>query len=172
MFGRELHDSPLGRTRLFERGELRYAVLDVLASKPRHGYDVLLALAERYSPFYTPSAGTVYPTLQLLEDAGAVRATMVDGKKVYTLTATGQERLAEHRATLEAIRARFSMVGDPAARGELGEAMHEVRALGRLLFQSRRQALSTEQRSRIRATLRRAREELEATLASPATTLS
>jgi len=167
MFGGQL-----GRSRLFERGELRYAILDLLAAKPRHGYDVIQALAERYSPFYTPSAGAVYPILQLLEDAGLVTAAQADGKKVYTLTEAGRQRLAEHRSTLEAIRARFSVAGSAAARGALGEAMHDVRELGGLLFRSRGTALTPDQLARVRAALRRTRQELETIIAGAATTAS
>src|SRR5215216_4531166 len=112
MFGRGMSGTQLGRTRLFEKGELKYALLDLLTTKPRHGYDLLQALAERYSPFYTPSAGAVYPTLQLLEDAGAVTAAQADGKKVYTITEAGRRRLAQRQSTMEAIRARFSLAGD------------------------------------------------------------
>jgi DNA-binding PadR family transcriptional regulator len=171
MFGRGMFGSQLGRSRLFERGELKYAILDLLAAKPRHGYEVIQALGERYRPFYTPSAGAVYPTLPLLEDAGAVTAAQVDGKKVYTITAAGRQRLTEHRATLDAIRARLSVAGDAASRGELGEAMHDARELGRLLFRGRGVALTPDQLSRVRAVLRRARQELEAILtgAAPAT---
>lgn len=164
MFGQGIAGSQLGRTRLFERGELRYALLDLLTDKPRHGYELLQALATRYSPFYTPSAGAVYPTLQLLEDAGAVTSAHIDGKKVYTITEAGRQRVAGRRETLEAIRARLSFAGDAGARSELAAAMQEARDLGRLLFRSRGSGLTPERLTRVRAVLRRARQETEAIL--------
>ena len=164
MFGRGMFGTLPGRTRLFERGELQYALLDLLTSKPRHGYDLLQALGERYSPFYSPSAGAVYPTLQLLEDAGAVTAVQADGKKVYTITELGRQRLGERRSTIEAIRSRTAFGGDPARRGELSETLHELRDLGRLLYQRRGSGLTPDRLTRVRAVLRRARQEAEAIL--------
>jgi DNA-binding PadR family transcriptional regulator len=153
-----------GRTRLFERGELKYAILDLLASKPRHGYELLQALGERYSPFYVPSAGAVYPTLQLLEDAGAVTSAQVDGKKVYTITEAGRQRLAERRSTIDAIRARMAFGGDPTLRREMGETLHEVRELGRLLHQNRGRGMTSDRLTRVRGVIRRARRDVEAIL--------
>jgi DNA-binding PadR family transcriptional regulator len=158
-----------GAARFFERGELRYAILDLLASKPRHGYEILQALAERYSPFYRPSAGAVYPTLQLLEDTGAVTSAQVDGKKVYTITEEGRQRLAERRDTLETIRSRFSFGSHPGARGELRETMQELGEIGRLLMRTRGQGLTPDQTGRIRTALRQARQEIEAVLTPVAT---
>ena len=58
------------RSRFFERGDLKYVILDLLTDKPRHGYEIIRELEDRFHGFYTPSAGKVYPTLQLLEDMG------------------------------------------------------------------------------------------------------
>ena len=74
---------------LFERGHLKYVILDLLKDKPAHGYEIIKALEERFHGFYSPSAGSVYPTLQLLEDMGYVKSSDQDGKKVYTITAEG-----------------------------------------------------------------------------------
>jgi DNA-binding PadR family transcriptional regulator len=62
-----------------------------------HGYEMMKALEERSGGFYTPSAGTIYPTLQLLEDRGLVTAQEVEGKKVYSITDAGREELTKRQ---------------------------------------------------------------------------
>lgn len=78
-----------GRAR---RGDVKYLVLEVLTESPRHGYQIIGAIEERRG--FRPSAGSIYPTLQLLEDGGFVTAAEVDGKRVYTITDTGRALLA------------------------------------------------------------------------------
>jgi DNA-binding PadR family transcriptional regulator len=89
-FGRELH---FGRGA--GRGNMRYEILSVLAEGPRHGYDVMLELEKRRGGF-RPSPGSIYPALQMLEDGGFVRASEVDGKRVFEITDAGRASLAEH----------------------------------------------------------------------------
>lgn len=79
------------------RGEVRTAVLAVLAEKPQHGYDVIRELEERSGGVWSPSPGSVYPTLQMLEDEGLVTSEEQDGKKVYSLTEAGRSELGERR---------------------------------------------------------------------------
>ena len=79
-----------GRRRM-RRGDIRTAVLAVLAEQPRHGYEVIQALEDKTGGAWRPSPGSVYPTLQLLEDEGLARSSEREGKKVYELTETGQE---------------------------------------------------------------------------------
>jgi len=64
---------------MFESGEVKFVILRLLKEKPRHGYEVIKAIEEKFGGYYSPSAGTVYPTLQLLEDVGYVRAVETDG---------------------------------------------------------------------------------------------
>ena len=94
------------RQQMFESGEVKYVILRLLKEKPRHGYEVIKALEEKMGGYYTPSAGTIYPTLQLLEDQGYVRAVETEGKKVYHITPEGEAfaRLAR-LAYVEAWRA-------------------------------------------------------------------
>lgn len=84
--------------RMFGRGDLKYVLLELLQQRPMHGYEMIKALEEKAGGFYTPSAGAVYPTLQLLEDRGWVRSQTTDDKKVYTLTDEGRKALAERGA--------------------------------------------------------------------------
>jgi DNA-binding PadR family transcriptional regulator len=74
---------------------MRFALLELLAEQPRHGYELIKELERRFGGFYKPSPGSVYPTLQLLEDEGHLTSASVEGKKVYTLTESGRALLAE-----------------------------------------------------------------------------
>ena len=79
-----------GRHRV-RRGDVRSAVLALLDDRPMHGYEMIRELEERTGGRWTPSAGSIYPTLQLLEDEGLVTPEEVDGRKVYSLTEAGKE---------------------------------------------------------------------------------
>ena len=79
------------------RGDVRSAVLAVLAEKPLHGYDVIRDLEERSGGAWSPSPGSIYPTLQMLEDEGLVTWEEQDGKKVYSLTDAGRKELETRR---------------------------------------------------------------------------
>jgi DNA-binding PadR family transcriptional regulator len=106
------------RQQFFESGEVKYVILRLLEEKPRHGYEIMKALEERLGGWYTPSPGTVYPTLQLLEDQGYVRAVETEGKKVYHITPEGEAFLREHREFTDDIFDRVrDMVGGFAAGG-------------------------------------------------------
>ena len=86
------------------RGDVKYFILEVLAQGPRHGYDVIAALEEQTGGRYRPSPGSVYPTLQLLEDGGYATSDTVDGKRVYTITDAGRKLLADKAPEADAER--------------------------------------------------------------------
>ncbi|HEY8217233.1 MAG TPA: PadR family transcriptional regulator [Acidimicrobiia bacterium] len=77
-----------GRAR---RGDIRAAILLVLADRPMHGYEVMTELAERSGGVWRPSPGSVYPTLQQLEDEDLVRSEVLDQKRIFRLTDAGRE---------------------------------------------------------------------------------
>src|SRR3954466_15587643 len=83
-----------GRHRV-RRGDVRSAILALLDDRPMHGYEMIQELEERTGGRWTPSAGSIYPTLQLLEDEGLVTAEEVDGKRVFSLTDSGKEAVPE-----------------------------------------------------------------------------
>jgi len=122
---------PRGRRRQwFESGDMKYVILKLLKDKPRHGYEVMKELQEQLHGCYSPSPGTVYPTLQWLEDEGLVSSQEVEGKKVYEITAAGTRFLEEHRDVVDDI---FERVRDAVDR-TLGGGMIEVnRAAARLV---------------------------------------
>jgi DNA-binding PadR family transcriptional regulator len=77
------------------RGNVRHAILAVLRDEPMHGYQIIQELESRTAGRWRPSAGSVYPTLQQLEDERLVRGEEVDGRRTYTLTDTGQQAAAD-----------------------------------------------------------------------------
>src|SRR3954453_3875721 len=83
-----------GRHRV-RRGDVRSAILALLDDRPMHGYEMIQELEERTGGRWTPSAGSIYPTLQLLEDEGLVTAEEVDGKRVFSLTDSGKEAVPD-----------------------------------------------------------------------------
>jgi DNA-binding PadR family transcriptional regulator len=118
------------RQQWFEAGDMKYVILKLLRDKPMHGYEVMKALEEHTHGCYKPSPGTVYPTLQWLEDEGLVKSEEVDGKKVYAITDAGRAFLEEHRSTVDDI---FERIADTIDRF-VGQPMPEVnRAIGRLV---------------------------------------
>jgi DNA-binding PadR family transcriptional regulator len=76
------------------RGDVRIAVLGVLADRPMHGYEVIRELEQRSGGRWRPSPGSVYPTLQMLEDEGLVSGEDRDGRKVFEITDAGRDALA------------------------------------------------------------------------------
>ncbi|TQJ36625.1 PadR family transcriptional regulator [Arthrobacter sp. SLBN-122] len=76
------------------KGEVRAAVLALLAERPMHGYQIIREIEERSGGSWKPSAGSVYPTLQLLADEGSISAEESNGRKIYSLTEAGREEVA------------------------------------------------------------------------------
>ena len=103
--------------RFFAHGDLRLVILHLIAEKPRHGYEIIKAIAERVGGAYSPSPGTVYPTLTLLEELGHVTVTPGAGtKRLHAITPEGQSVLDGNRPTLAAILARMAQA--EAARSD------------------------------------------------------
>jgi DNA-binding PadR family transcriptional regulator len=95
-----------GRERL-ERGTLRYIIMDVLKDSPKHGYEIIKQLEERTHGSYSPSPGTLYPTLQLLEDQGIVHSDQESDRRVYQLTEAGHAELDKNAGLVEGFWSRF-----------------------------------------------------------------
>lgn len=164
-FGR----GPWGRSdprieRLFDRGDLKYVILDLLREQPRHGYDIIRALEERSSGLYSPSPGSVYPTLQLLEDQGYVSSDQREGKKVYTITDEGRRFLDERTETLAGIRARMAAGLGAGSRAEVHALRAEMRELMHSVFTLWRSGglADADRLRRLREVIARARREIDA----------
>jgi len=105
------------------RGDVKYVLLDLLREGPRHGYDMIKEIERRSGGMYTPSPGSVYPTLQMLEDQGLVTSTTVDGKRTFRLTDAGYAFIEERSDRTDDARGR--------AWAERTHLREEVRSVGR-----------------------------------------
>lgn len=88
-----------GRGRMARRGDVRAAILALLGEQPMHGYQVISELDTRTQGRWRPSAGSIYPTLQQLEDEGLVRSEDIDGRRVFSLTDAGTAETARRGET-------------------------------------------------------------------------
>lgn len=103
-----------GRRRRFSGAELRLVLLKLIADEPRHGYELMKALEELTEGAYAPSPGTVYPTLSLLEDEGAIAEDDRDTdakRKAFVVTEAGRAELAEKADEVESLMARLAELG-------------------------------------------------------------
>jgi len=122
--------------RIFEHGDLRYVVLQMIAEKPRYGYEVIKAIEEKLGGAYTPSPGVIYPTLTLLEETGYATVSEAEGnKKLYAITEAGKAFLAENKSIISAIFDRISEThsahgGGPAP--QILRAMENLKIAARL----------------------------------------
>jgi DNA-binding PadR family transcriptional regulator len=99
-------------SRFFENGEVRLAILSLLDEGPKHGYQLMKEMQERSGGLYRASAGTVYPTLQLLEDEGLIESEKKDGRRVYSITDAGRAELGRDPETVRRIWDRAESWGD------------------------------------------------------------
>ncbi len=113
------------------RGDVRAAILDVLAGEQMNGYQVIQRIAERSGGVWKPSPGSVYPTVQQLEDEGLVSASETQGRRLLGLTEAGRAYVAEHPDELAATWKPFREE-KPAGAGErdlkpvIGQVMSAV----------------------------------------------
>lgn len=154
-FGGRGRGGPRGRAR---RGDVRASILALLRDRPMHGYEMIQEIAERSGGAWKPSPGSVYPTLQLLEDEGLISNASEGGKKLFSLTDAGRTE-AESGSDAP---------WEDAGRGIDWEAMNEVRKAGGGLVEAFRQVWATgspEQREKAMAVVNKARKELYLILA-------
>jgi DNA-binding PadR family transcriptional regulator len=116
-------------TPVFRHGRLRLYLLRLLDEEPRHGYEVIRLLRDRFMGVYAPSPGTIYPRLARLEDEGLVTHDEENGRKVYRITEAGREELRSRGAELDELEEELSESVSDIAR-EFGE---DVRATVRSL---------------------------------------
>ncbi|MEJ2896308.1 PadR family transcriptional regulator [Bordetella avium] len=132
------------RERVFPPGAIRLLALSILASQPCHGYEVIRAIGALVGGDYSPSPGTIYPTLALLEDMGLATASVLDdGRKQYRITPAGQQHLDAHAEDLERVRRRLAQER-PARPPQLQRAIENFRAALRLRLEADRDAATLE----------------------------
>jgi len=98
--------------RFFGPGEVRLALLSMLESGPKHGYELMKELEAKSGGIYKASAGAVYPALQQLEDEGLVTSDQSAGKRTYSLTEAGKQELQREAETVKRIWQRAEQAGD------------------------------------------------------------
>lgn len=150
--------------RMFEQGDLKFVILQLLEEKPRHGYEIIKDLEERSGGRYAPSPGTVYPTLTLLEDLGYARAeSEAGGKKVYSITEEGKKYLAENRSTVDDVFERLSDLGESIFGDSVRPAHEAMGAVGRAYWRAAvARRPSPEVIAKVTEILRRAAADLDA----------
>jgi DNA-binding PadR family transcriptional regulator len=129
--GREGRHGPGGRGRgRAQRGDVRTAILMVLADEPMHGYQIMQAMSERTGGAWRPSPGAVYPTIAQLEDEGLVTTQEEGGRRLVTLTSEGRTYIDERSARLGDPFAYFaSGVSGPDLRDPLQQLHAAVRQI-------------------------------------------
>jgi DNA-binding PadR family transcriptional regulator len=147
--------------RPFQRGDFKYVILQYLKEKPSYGYELMRALQERFHSFYIPSPGSVYPTLQMLEEMGCVTASEQEGKKVYTITKEGLRFLDEEKEFAERMKNQVNNWWNPDNVDDIGKLMHEFERLAHLL-RDRARTADTAELDRMRQALSRVYQEISA----------
>ena len=131
---------PLGRRRrhakwkIFERGDLKFVILRLVSEQPMHGYEVMKALEKESGGYYRPSPGSVYPTLQMLEDEGYVTAEEGDGKKVYSITEEGRTYLDENEDVIDEVFERVEHFTDRFFGRDMKELSRSFSRLAQIAF--------------------------------------
>ncbi|MBH5323248.1 PadR family transcriptional regulator [Aurantiacibacter sediminis] len=123
--------SPRKRERMFGPGELRLVLLAMLAEEPRHGYELIKSLEEMTGGAYSPSPGTIYPTLQMLSDEGMIEEQeSEDSRKLYQATASGIDELQDRGDEVDEL---WERLGRKAERAKPAAGSSDVfRSLGNL----------------------------------------
>jgi DNA-binding PadR family transcriptional regulator len=154
-FSRTWHENRFGR------GDIKYVILDLLRERPSYGYEIIRGLEEKFGGLYTPSAGTVYPTLQMLEDLGYVTSNQSEGRKVFTITPAGRQFLDEQKSQVADVRERMSGWWDRRAHMvEIHEVLNISKELRKLMRDWRRD-IDPAKLPQIRAILERTYREIE-----------
>ena len=105
-----------GRGRFFGPGDLRLVLLALIEEKPRHGYELIKELENKFGGAYAPSPGSVYPTLTLLEELGQVRSSASEGtKRLVEITDEGRRYVSDNQAALDSAKARMAMAARAAS---------------------------------------------------------
>jgi DNA-binding PadR family transcriptional regulator len=124
---------------VFGHGRLRLYLLKLLEESPRHGYEVIRLLQDRFLGIYSPSPGTIYPRLARLESEGLVTHEVVKGKKVYQLTDKGRAELERRMDELADLEEEISASAQEFARGVQQDVRQTVRSLREELTQAARE---------------------------------
>ena len=143
-----------GRGPRVRRGDVRAAILGVLAEQSSNGYQIIQSIAERTGGAWKPSPGSIYPTLQQLEDEGLVAADETGGRRSFALTAEGKRYVQEHGEEIAAPWKAFDETEDDGTDvrpliGQVAAAVWQIMAVGTPDQQDRGREALTELRRRL-----------------------
>ena len=114
--------------RMLAQRDLALIALSLIVERPRHGYEIIKLVADKTAGWYSPSPGTVYPTLTYLKEAGYVTAETEGTKKVYTITDEGRAKFEENRDFLDAVSQRLSAISKRDLRCRFDDNVDNFRA--------------------------------------------
>lgn len=130
---------------------MRYVLMDALRDGPKHGYEIVKLLEERSGGQYVPSPGTVYPTMQALQEEGLVSAEQDGDRRVFSLTEAGKAELEAHATEVEGFWARFEAQRiTQASRHEVAFLEEELDSLQRTTWGGLREAIGRGDQETIR----------------------
>jgi DNA-binding PadR family transcriptional regulator len=116
--------------RFFERGGMKFAIMELLKDRPRHGYDIIRAMEEHSQGMYSPSAGAIYPILQALEDQGLLVSATEGDRRVYSVTRAGLIFLEAHKEEAQSHRDRWTArLNTNGGHSDRWKALVDARAL-------------------------------------------
>jgi len=158
---------PWGRAgrwgRFFGPGEIRLALLSMLESGPKHGYELMKELEAKSNGVYRASAGAIYPALQQLEDEGLVTSDQSQGKRTYTLTDSGKAEVQREAETIKRIWFRAQDAGSWLIGPEGAEMARPAAAVLKAALRAAREHWhDSAKMNKIREILDRAKQEIEA----------
>ena len=146
---------------VFRHGSLRLYLLRLLDEEPRHGYEVIRLLRDRFMGVYSPSPGTIYPRLARLEEEGLVTHDELDGRKVYRITEAGREELRSRSDELDELEEELSESVSNIVREVREDVRQTVRSLREELTRAARESrrVGRDATTDVREQARQAREE-------------
>ena len=154
---------------MFEQGDLKLVILRLLEEKPRHGYEIIKELEGRFGGAYSPSPGTVYPTLTMLEDMGFARVVPEEGgKKIYEITDEGRAHLAEHSSAVNDIFERISRFVEGFVDAPMMEVNQSFKRIARATYSTATSHISDKATlTKVKEILDRAASEIDALTKNP-----
>lgn len=150
-----------GGGRVFGPGDLRLVLLALVAEQPRHGYELIKEIENRFGGAYAPSPGSVYPTLTLMEELGYLQAEASEGsKRLFQVTEEGRAFLAENQAAVDGVMDRMALAAQAMAGGSAPEAIYEAMHTLKTALRFHASGWSADETERVRSILERAVREI------------
>ncbi len=147
--------------RMFGQGDLRLLLLALIADKPSHGYDLIRTIEARFGGSYSPSPGTIYPTLTLLEEQDLITPEADSGaKKSYAATQKGRDFLTENAEAVLALMTRIDIMAKASDQGPMPETLMQAIHTLRHALMAKSGGWSTEEETRVREILERAAKDI------------